>query len=78
MRRDLAAFFAWKQVGLGFSSLASRLVEARLWVVHVAPSQTSRRVKAEDRRVDAMCCVGLFYHKIIVSSVLDTRGIVVF
>jgi hypothetical protein len=28
-RRDLAACFAWMQVGLGFSSLASRLVEAR-------------------------------------------------
>jgi hypothetical protein len=27
--RDLEACFAWKQVGLGFSSLASRLVEAR-------------------------------------------------
>jgi hypothetical protein len=26
--RDLAASFAWKQDGLGFSSLASRLVEA--------------------------------------------------
>jgi hypothetical protein len=25
--RDLAACFAWKQVGLGFPSLASRLVE---------------------------------------------------
>jgi hypothetical protein len=28
-RRDLAACFAWKQVWLGFPSLASRLVEAR-------------------------------------------------
>jgi hypothetical protein len=28
-RRDLAACFGWKQVGLGFSSLASRLAEAR-------------------------------------------------
>jgi hypothetical protein len=27
-RRDLAACFVWKQVGLGFPSLASRLVEA--------------------------------------------------
>jgi hypothetical protein len=26
-RRDLAACFAWKQVGVGFPSLASRLVE---------------------------------------------------
>jgi hypothetical protein len=29
MRRDLAAYLAWKQVGVGFLSLASRLVEAR-------------------------------------------------
>jgi hypothetical protein len=28
-RRDLAACFAWKQVGLGFPSLTSRLVQAR-------------------------------------------------
>jgi hypothetical protein len=28
-RRDLAACFTWKQVGLGFSNLASRLVEAQ-------------------------------------------------
>jgi hypothetical protein len=27
--RDLAACFAWKRVGLGFSSLTSRLAEAR-------------------------------------------------
>jgi hypothetical protein len=38
MRRDLAACFVWKQVALGFPSLASRLAEARRWVVHVAPS----------------------------------------
>jgi hypothetical protein len=28
-RRDLVAYFAWKRVGLGFPSVASRLVEAR-------------------------------------------------
>jgi hypothetical protein len=38
--RDLAAFFAWKQVGLGFSNLASRLVEARRWVVHMVKLKT--------------------------------------
>jgi hypothetical protein len=27
-RQDLATYFAWKQVGLGFHSLTSRLVEA--------------------------------------------------
>jgi hypothetical protein len=29
IHRDLAACFAWKQVGLGFFSLASRLAEAQ-------------------------------------------------
>jgi hypothetical protein len=36
--RDLVACFAWKQVALGFSSLATRPAEARRRVVHVAPS----------------------------------------
>jgi hypothetical protein len=34
-RRDLAACFVWKQVWLGFFSLASRLVEARRQVMYV-------------------------------------------
>jgi hypothetical protein len=38
MHRDLAACFMWKQVGLRFPSLASRLAEARRRVVHVAAS----------------------------------------
>jgi hypothetical protein len=29
MRRDLAACFAWKRVGIGFPSLALRLAEVR-------------------------------------------------
>jgi hypothetical protein len=37
-RRDLAACFTWKQVGLEFRSLASRLTETQRRVVHVAPS----------------------------------------
>jgi hypothetical protein len=41
--RDLAAYFTWKQVGLGFSSLASRLVETRRWVVHVTSSRRLRQ-----------------------------------
>jgi hypothetical protein len=53
-RRDLAACLAWKQVTLGFSSLASRLAEARRRVVHVAPSQRLLRDQVEDGRVDAM------------------------
>jgi hypothetical protein len=35
-------------------------------------------VEAEDGRVDATGCVGLFYPKNVVSSVLGPRGIVVF
>jgi hypothetical protein len=38
-RRDLAACFAWKQVALWFSSLSSRLANAKWRVVHVARSR---------------------------------------
>jgi hypothetical protein len=38
MRRDLMACIAWKQVTLGFLSLASKLAETQRWVVHVTPS----------------------------------------
>jgi hypothetical protein len=61
MRWDLAACFAWKQVGLGFPSLSSRLAEARRRVVHMAPSWWLRRVQVEHRRVDVMGYVGLLY-----------------
>ena len=77
-RRDLAACFAWKQVTLGFPSLASRLVEARLLVVLVASSWRSRGVEAEDGRVDATGCVGPFYPKIFIFYVLGRRGSIVF
>jgi hypothetical protein len=46
-RRDLATCFTWKQVGLGFSNFASKLVEERWWVVHVASSRRSRGSKAK-------------------------------
>jgi hypothetical protein len=39
--RDLVACFAWKQVRLGFPNFASKLVEERRWVVHVASLQRS-------------------------------------
>jgi hypothetical protein len=45
--RDLATCFTWKQVGLGFSNFASKLVEERWWVVHVASSRRSRGSKAK-------------------------------
>jgi hypothetical protein len=46
--QDLAACFRWKEVRLGFSSPASRLVEARRRVVHVAPSRRLRQCQVED------------------------------
>jgi hypothetical protein len=78
MYRDLVACFAWKHVMLGFQSLAIRLVEARLLVVHVASSRRLHREKAKDGRVDASGYVRPFHPKIAVSSVLGPRGIVVF
>jgi hypothetical protein len=83
-RRDLAACFGWKQVGLGFPSLASRLAEARRWVVHVAPSRRLRQNKAEDGRVDATGCIGCDgLHRtllpyFIIFIVLVTKDIVIF
>jgi hypothetical protein len=76
-RRDLAACFAWKQVWLGFPSLASRLTEARWWVMHVAPSRRMRQSQVEDGWVDATGCVGPCYHSFVVFFLLDHRGIVV-
>jgi hypothetical protein len=76
--RDLAACFAWKQVTLGFLSLASRLVEVRRWVVHVAPSQRLRRDQVEDGRVGAMGCIIPCYPYFTIFCVLGPRGILVF
>jgi hypothetical protein len=76
--RDLAACFAWKQVGLWFPSLASRLAEARRWVVHVAPSRRSGENQVEDGRVDATGCIGPFYRNFVVLYVLGPRGILLF
>jgi hypothetical protein len=47
-RRELAGFFVWKQVVLGFLSLASRLAEVRWRVVHVAQLQRSCEDQVED------------------------------
>jgi hypothetical protein len=60
-RRDLVACFTWKQVELGFSSLASRLAESQRRVVYVAPSWRSRQDKVEVGWVDVMGCVGPCY-----------------
>jgi hypothetical protein len=77
-RRDLVACFAWKQVVLGFLSLASRLVEVRRRVVHVAPSWRLRQDQVEDEWVDVMGYVGPCYPYFIVFYVLGPSGIVVF
>jgi hypothetical protein len=77
MRRDMAACFAWKQVAIGFSSLALRLAEARQRVVHMAPLRRLHRDQVEDRRVDAMGYVRPCYPYFVVFYVLCNRGIVV-
>jgi hypothetical protein len=61
MHQDLAACFVWKQVGLGFPSLASRLAKPQRRVVHVAPSWRSRDDQVEDGYVDATYCLGPYY-----------------
>jgi hypothetical protein len=76
--RDLAACFTWKQVALGFPSLASRLVEARRRVVHVAPSWRLRRDQVEAGRVDVMGCVRPCCPYFAIFYVLGPRGIIVF
>jgi hypothetical protein len=76
--RDLAACFTLKQVGLGFPSLISRLVEARLRVVHVASSRRSCGVEAEDGQVDTMGNIGPFYPKIVIFNILGSNGVFVF
>jgi hypothetical protein len=76
--RDVAVCFAWKQVELGFFSPTSRLVEARQGVVHVALSQRLRQDEAGDGQLDVTDCVGSFYPKITIFSVLDHRDNLVF
>jgi hypothetical protein len=76
-RRDLAACFTWKQVWLGFPSLAGRLAKARRWVVHVAPSRRLHRKQVEDGRVDATGYVRPCYPIFAIFNVLGHRGIVV-
>jgi hypothetical protein len=66
-RRDLAACFMWKHVWLGFSSLASRLAEARWRVVHVAPLQRLRQSQVKYGWVNATGCVGSCYPYFVVS-----------
>jgi hypothetical protein len=57
---------------------ASRLLEVRRWVVHVAPTQRSREDQVEDGWVDATGYVRPFYPNFVVFPVLDLRGTLVF
>jgi hypothetical protein len=77
-RRDLAACFAWKQVALGFPIMASGLVDARRWMVHVLPSRRLRQDQVEDGWVDVMGCVGPCYPYFVIFYILGPKGIVVF
>jgi hypothetical protein len=69
-RRDQVACFAWKQVALGFPSLASRLTKARCRVVYVAPSRRSLEDQVKDGWVDATGCIGPYYPYFVVFFVL--------
>jgi hypothetical protein len=44
------------------------------WMVHVASSRRSRGDEVEDGRVDAMCCIVLFYPKFAIFVVLGHKG----
>jgi hypothetical protein len=76
-RRDLAACFMWKQVGLEFLSLASRLADVRCRVVHVAPSWRSYEDQVENGRVDALGCVRVCYPYFVIFILLGYMGIFV-
>jgi hypothetical protein len=75
--QDLAACFTWKQVWLGFPSLASRLTEVRRRVVHVAPSRMLRQSQVEDGWVDMMGCVVPCHPYFTVFFLLDPRGTII-
>jgi hypothetical protein len=74
--QDLVACFAWKQVALGFSSLAKRPAEARRRMVHVAPSWRLHQDQVEDKWIDVMGCVGPYYPYFTI--LLSLRDIVIF
>jgi hypothetical protein len=81
-RQDLVVCFAWKQVGLGFLSFASKLAKDRWQVVHVASSQRSHGSEAKDGRFDGVRCgvveVRPNYPSLDVIFLLAHRGILVF
>jgi hypothetical protein len=74
--------FVVKQVRLGFSSFALKLVEERQRVVHVASSWRSCGSEAKDSRFDGVGCnvvqVEPNYTSLDVIFFLAHRGILVF
>jgi hypothetical protein len=49
-------------------------MEARRWVVHVALLWSLRRVEVEDKWVNVMSCIGLFYPNFAIFFVLGHKG----
>jgi hypothetical protein len=71
-RRHPVACFVANQVGLGFPSFGSKVVEERRRVVHMTSSPRSRGSEAKDGRFDGIVCgaveVGANYHLLDVIS----------
>jgi hypothetical protein len=82
MRQHLVACFVRKEVGVGFPSFASKLVEQWHRVVHVTSSQRSRRSEAKDGQFDGVGCgvveVKPNYPSLVAIFLLAHRGIPVF
>jgi hypothetical protein len=77
-RRDLAACFVCKQVGLGFPSLTLRLTESQRRVVHVTPSWRSIEDQVEDGQVDVIGCFRPCYPYFAIFDELGLKGLLVF
>jgi hypothetical protein len=81
-RRDPAACFIAKEVGLEFPNFASKLAKERQRVVHVASSRRSRGSEVKDGWFDGVGCgaveVGPNYPSIYLIFILAHRGILVF
>jgi hypothetical protein len=75
-RQDLVACFIWKQVRLSQSGLKTGEGAARL--LYMASSRRSCRNKAEDGRIDMMCCIVLFYLNFIIFIILVCKGNFIF
>jgi hypothetical protein len=48
-----------------------------MWMVHMASSRRLHGVEAENGRVDASGCIGLFYPNFAIFIVLGPKGILV-